>query len=547
MRLRSSLRLPGRVRWLLLSAALLGLAHPPFHLLVPSFVALIPFGVWIGGLSDDSQSRSEALRGGYFLGLLYFSLVFYWLFTALVFYTWLALLAFVAPVLIMSGFLSVAALGTHTVRTRLGWPLWVGLPVFWTATEWVRAHLGDVEFPWMGLGDTLTGFPWLIGAADLVGSRGLTLWLVLVNALLAEAVLALREPNDSGAVADAGPGVGAGARARAWRLSLAALVVIAIPAAYGLQRWRSLETRVVAQVAIVQPNIPEDLKLHQTLASDSARAAIEWLVENRLSHDTATDLVLLPETVFPEHVDSIPSRGYPGKPRIMAWTAALSARMDAPVLFGALGANDLGGGEYDYYNSAFLVDRMGTVHRRYDKRMLVPIVERVPFVNPEWFRNVPFFGGFAVGRPPEPIRLTDSSFGVLICYESIFTQHSRSLRRGGADYLVNITNDAWFGREDPWWSRSSALSQHPAHLVMRAIESRVGIARAANTGVSGAVDPLGRWHERTDLFVADARTVQIETTDGLTVYARFGDVVGWAAVLMAVLGSVLAGARRRSD
>ncbi|MEE9207700.1 MAG: apolipoprotein N-acyltransferase [Gemmatimonadota bacterium] len=537
MSLPSSLRLPGRVRWLLLSAGLLGLAHPPFHLLIPSFIALIPFGVWLGGLSSDAQSRREALRGGYFLGLLYFTLVFYWLFTALVFYTWLALLAFVAPVLIMSGFLSIAALGTHTVRTRLGWPLWVGLPVFWTAMEWLRAHLGDVEFPWMGLGDTLTGFPWLIGAADLVGSRGLTLWLVLVNALLAEAILALRQRHVSGA----------SARSRAWRLSLAALVVTAIPAAYSLQRWRSLETRVVAQVAVLQPNIPEDLKLHQTLASDSARAAIEWLVENRLSHDTATDLVLLPETVFPEHVDSIPSRGYPGKPRLLAWAAALSARMDAPVLFGALGADDRGNGEYDYYNSAFLVDSSGTVHRRYDKRMLVPIVERVPFVNPEWFRNVPFFGGFAVGGAAEPIMLDDSSFGVLICYESIFTQHSRSMRREGAEFLVNITNDAWFGRAEPWWSRSSALSQHPAHLVMRAIENRVGIARAANTGVSGAVDARGRWQERTELFVADARMVQIETTDGLTVYARFGDVAGWFAALLALLGSMLAGVRARSD
>ncbi|MEN8143660.1 MAG: apolipoprotein N-acyltransferase [Gemmatimonadota bacterium] len=537
MSLRSAFRLPGRVRWLLLSAALLGLAHPPFHLLVPSFVALVPFAVWLASLSDDSQGRGESLRGGYFLGLLYFTLVFYWLFTALVYYTWLALLAFVAPVLIMSGFLAVAALGTHTVRTRLGWPLWVGLPVFWTAMEWLRAHLGDVEFPWMGLGDTLTGFPWLIGAADLVGSRGLTLWLVLVNGLLAEAVLALRARPESGP----------GGRSHARRLGLAALLVIVIPAAYGLQRWKSLETRTVAQVAVVQPNIPEDLKLHRTLASDSARVAIEWLVDNRLPNDGATDLVLLPETVFPEFMDSIPSLGVSQNAAVIAWTASLASRLEAPVLFGALGADDQGGGYYNYYNSAFLVDSLGTIHSRYDKRMLVPIVERVPFVNPEWFRNVPFFGGFAVGRPPEPIPLNGSSLGVLICYESIFTQHSRSLRRGGADYFVNITNDAWFGREEPWWSRSSALSQHPAHLVMRAIENRVGIARAGNTGVSGAVDPLGRWHERTELFVPDARIVQIETTDGLTLYARFGDVAGWAAVLIALLGSVLAGIRARVD
>jgi apolipoprotein N-acyltransferase len=110
-------------------------------------------------------------------------------------------------------------------------------------------------------------------------------------------------------------------------------------------------------------------------------------------------------------------------------------------------------------------------------------------------------------------------FGVLICYESAFEGESRDYRKRGADFLVNITNDAWFGH-------SSAPYQHAAHLVMRAIENRVGIARAANNGISEFVDPLGRTYGETTLdqvaFVAD----QVRTTNVRTIYTTMGDWVG---------------------
>src|SRR5690606_23789234 len=121
-------------------------------------------------------------------------------------------------------------------------------------------------------------------------------------------------------------------------------------------------------------------------------------------------------------------------------------------------------------------------------------------------------------------------FGVLICYESIFAGLSRTYRRAGADFLVNMTNDAWYGRE-PWWARTSALWQHPAHLTMRAIEQRVGIARAANTGISMYVDPHGRTYQRTDLFEPDVRIDTVYTTSAVTLYSRWGD---WLATMAAV-------------
>ena len=119
-------------------------------------------------------------------------------------------------------------------------------------------------------------------------------------------------------------------------------------------------------------------------------------------------------------------------------------------------------------------------------------------------------------------------FGVLICYESIFEEVSRGYRRRGADFIVNITNDEWFGR-------TSAPYQHMAHLVMRAIENRVGIARAANSGISGFVDPLGRLSRRTTLFTEAFVRGEVLTAPVLTLYTRLGDWVGASTVMLTVL------------
>ena len=526
---------PPGTRWLMLSALLLGLAHPPFHLLVPSFVALVPYAIWVARLPGGEEGRKLALRGGFVMGLVFYTAVFYWLLVALIYYTPLAILAFVAPVVILSGFLSVATLAVHLTHRRLRWPIWFSLAVFWTANEWFRGHLGDVQFPWMGLGDTLTGFPWLIGAADVVGSRGISLWLAVANGLTAEIVMRRMTHTEP----------------RPIRLAVAGLAaVLLLPIGYSAVRWQTLEVRRAVEVGVYQPKIPQDLKLDRRVAADSALRSISGLSDRlEAQGHTELDLLVLPETVIPYILDPVPSAGRSGAPAYVGWMSQLGRRFDAAVVFGAMGANDLGGGRFDYFNSAFYVDREGEQAGRFDKIFLVPVVERVPFVNPEIFRQFQYFGGFSAGDSARTFSVNGQRFGVLICYESIFTQLSREYRRNGATFFVNITNDAWFGREEPWWSRSSALSQHPAHLVMRAIENRVGIVRSGNTGVSGIVDPLGRWRVRTELFTHDVFAGEVQTTDDLTLFARFGDVAGWTAALLGLAGIVLAGvaARRRED
>jgi apolipoprotein N-acyltransferase len=175
----------------------------------------------------------------------------------------------------------------------------------------------------------------------------------------------------------------------------------------------------------------------------------------------------------------------------------------------------------------------------------VPVVERVPFIDPHWLDRLQYFGWFSRGEKAPLFRSDGGRFGVLICYEDVFAERSRLYRNEGADFLVNITNDAWFGRSKPWWSRTSALWQHPAHLVMRAIESRMGAVRSANTGISEIVDPLGRVTHRTELFTPAAFRGTVLTTDGRTLYDRWGDVAGWAAALLALGATLLSAWRGR--
>ena len=519
------------------SGILLTLSFPPFNLLVPPFVALVPYLAFVAERSPDANAAPSVRRATFWMGVVFYGTLLYWLFAALVFYTWLALLGYLITVVVLSGFLTGAGWAIHHFRVRHGMPFWLSVPVFWTAAEWVPAHLGDLTFPWLGLGHTLTGFPALIGFADLAGSRGVAVWLAAINGLLAEWWLA-------------------GWRRRWGRRALALTLLVAVPVSYSLFRWFSLETRAAAKVLIVQPNIPEDLKLEREAAMDSSRTALDRLTRQGLEENPDVELIVWPETALPTFPEYAPDW--------VRWARSVAEESGVPLLYGLPELERHPGGDYDYFNAALFLDSQGNSAGSYRKHYLVPIVERVPYVPVAWIRSlrsragdirVPllgelseflrWFGGFGRGEE-EPVHYIDGSgFGVMICYESIFANLARTYRRAGADFLLNITNDAWFGREHPWWSQTSALYQHPAHLVMRAVENRIGVARAANTGISMFVDPFGRSYEATQLFEPAVRAATVQTSDGITLYSRLGDWPGTLCAGSAVLLVALAWWRRR--
>jgi apolipoprotein N-acyltransferase len=395
-------------------------------------------------------------------------------------------------------------------RRLTRWPLALLVPVTWAAHELVLNHLGDLAVPWLALGLSSASHPMMAQIADLSGVRTVGAWMACTAGLLADAWL-LRDR-------------------RAAVLSRLAAVVVLAAAVLGYGSWRLHTTvlRPVATVSVVQPNIPEDEKLQndpEARAANEARfGGIMAAATRRVLASADPQLVVWPETALP---------GFIAEHTEWQDTLRVLAAIDhAPMIFGSLDYTRLPDGDVDYFNAAFLADSNGYPWGQpaYHKGYLVPIVERVPFINPKWFSGLKYFGAFGRGVAQPPFSLPFGRVGALICYESIFPEASRRFRVDGADLLVNITNDAWFGR-------TAAPYQHHAHLVLRAIENRVGIVRAANTGISGYIDPLGVVRDETPIFVPAERTYLAQTTDVRTLFVRLGDWLGGicAAFTLALL------------
>jgi apolipoprotein N-acyltransferase len=491
-------------------ALLLGAAYPPFHLFVPSFVCLIPV-VWllVDGSTDARPLRRQLVQGFWF-GLFAHGLTLYWMVVALWHFTPLSGLGYLATIVILALYMAGVFGASGWVTRRTGLSFAVTLPVFWTAGEWLIGHQGAIRFPWLGLGTSLTGFPVAVQIADVIGARGVTFLLVLANTALALALLNRRQ------------------RRRAFAAVGGVVLGLLLAVAYGTVREHTLELRDVGDITLLQPNVNSIEKW----APEEQDSVVEQTTEMALQviGESWPDLVVWPEAAVPGYF----------RERLQ-WESAitsLSLSLRTPQLVGALDAEWLDDHTYDYFNAAFLIDSVGRlVMPPYRKRYLVPGTERVPFLNPRWF-NVRFLGGFSRGTERPVYEISIGAFGVLICFESVFEDLSRYYRAHGADFVVNITNDEWFGR-------SSAPYQHAAHVVMRAIENRMGIARAANSGISEFVDPLGHVYGRTRLYSRTSVTGRLVTSDTVPLYVRWGDWIGTLSLLMAALLTVLAFRSRR--
>jgi apolipoprotein N-acyltransferase len=486
-------------------ALLLVTSYPPFALspLTPalSFIAVAP-AVLLVMLAGADPRRGFKL--GFWYGLAANSLVLYWLIVALWRFTKLSALGFLATVVCLALFTAVLFWFLVRLRVRIpGLPLWVTFPIAWTALEWGVGHLSDVRFPWLGLGTSLADAPVLAQWADLAGARGLTLWLAWSGAFLAD----LRTAEG-------------GWRRYLTRRALPVLATVVIAFGYGLWRMKTLPMRDVGTIGMVQPNVPYDEKWQRFRADDIMAQMLQ--MSDQVVAVSRPDLVIWPEAAIPGYVQSEPE-----------WSNAIARMTRAshtPLLTGGLFAEFQEGGGYTPYNAAFLYDSTGDwrSHPVYGKHYLVPIVERVPFLPPAWFKKLQFFGGFGRGKAFPVYQVGIGRFGVAICYESAFEELARRYRREGADFLVNITNDAWYGL-------TSAPYQHESHLVLRAIETRMGIARAANSGISEFLDPLGRASQSTKLEQKTIVVGTLRTSDVIPLYVRLGDWVG-LGVVVATLG-----------
>ena len=478
--------------WMLVvaGALLTVLAYPPFHLFLPSFIALVPL-YW---LLERAARAGRPARGawyGFVAGLAANGALHAWMVVALKSYAAHPVVTYLLAVLLLS--LWWAVLGWWVVRVWMALPRaprWLVFAAGWTAMEWIFGHHGALAFPWLGLGTSLTGFPLVVQWADVAGARGITFWLVASNAFLARA---LESP------------------AREWRRLAAVVVTILAALGYGALRVRGLDMRLVGRVLLVQSDVRPHDKQQPIRWAASVDALIRQTKRALTERSTRPDLILWPEAALPADRE--------GTGEHFRVVAALAREARVPAVVGALQRVPGSLGTTRLYNSAVFFDSGGrTVEGlAYHKQHLVPVAERGTIVPGD-------------GGPVFP--LAQGKGGVVICFEVGFEGLARGYRRGGAHVLLNLSNDAWARRT---WARS----QHPAHLVMRAIETRMGMVRVANTGVSLVMDPLGRVSAQAPPHTEAVVHAEVMTSDVLSWYVRVGD---WVAVFSGVVVLGLTGA-----
>ncbi len=508
MRIRAGGVVPSRNEALvaLASSALFAITFPPFRLVVPALLCLVPVAVFVARAADGDGRAWEAARAGFWFGFIGYGANLYWIAVALLLYTKLALLGYIASLIWLAPVVAATMVALYYARKVTGWPLAILLPVVWTASELALNYLSDLSFPWLPLGLAVAHVPVLAQVADISGVRGVSFCIAAVNGFVADAWLFRADRS-----------------ALTLRL-VSAVVLLAAVGAYGEWRIATVRLTPLARIAIIQPDIPEEAKL--TTEDPTAHVARLAAMTRAELARSSPDLVVWPEAALDRFLWRYP-----------AWLDSLRSAVAAhptPMVVGFMDSSDPRRTPFVYYNAALLTDPRGNVSPQppYRKHFLVPIVERVPFVNPDWFRGVDYFGGFGRGTTEDPFHLDFGTVGILICYESIFPQLSREYAEEGTSVLLNITNDAWF-------QRSNAPYQHFAHLSLRAIENRLPVVRAANTGISGWIDPLGRVRAETPIFVPRTATYDVEGTTTRTLYTRVGDWVG-TLCLVATLGFLLA-------
>lgn len=479
--------------FLLLSAVLLAAAWPPLPLGFLAVIALImPLNIIAG------RSFGKAFRKGYFFSFLYHCFSLYWI-------GWVTVPGTVAAIAIISVYSAFifGLFGAWYRRHRL--TALIALPFLWAGMEYFRT-LFQIAFPWANLSYTQGSYLAFLQIGEFVGDAGITVIIFAVNICLWQAW-----------------------RQRRLWYALGAGLLIVVPTIYGavVLGGAGPSDAGPIRVALLQGNLsieekwnPDNRDYNFQLYDSLAVAAVTDTAYER------PDLIVWPETSAPAYLLS----SY----RFTAMVARTARRANRPMLVGTLDYTRPSEDSLEYYNAAIQFDADGSHRVPYHKNKLVPFAETVPYGDYiPWLANLSLgWSDFEHGRHLGIYDNEFGSYGTLICYEVIFPEMVNEYVRRGADFLVNITNDTWYGY-------SSGPYQHAGMAVFRAIENRVYIARTANSGFSYFVDSYGRMYKKSRLYERTIVHGCVASHGALTVFNRTGPLVGRFGLLLIVLASCI--------
>ena len=504
------------------SGLALALAFPNFDFNFAAWLALVPLLYAIEG-----EAHRKVFLYAWLQGFVCYAASLYWITITLHHFADVRVILAVLPMLLLAAvialFTGAAFWAASFIAARLGLALVVTLPIVWTAVEWIRTYF-PIGFPWNLLGYAAYQNLTLIQFAEFTGVYGISALIVMFNAVIYTVIFRRESPRLQG-------------------LSLGVLsTLIAVAWIFGTLRIGELQNERPARslkFAMVQGDIPQSIKWDPHFL-ESSFSIYEQQTEEAAR--LGADLIVWPEAAaafFFQPTEQYPAafaEDAPYRQRLLQ----LAADTGNPILFGApaLATAD---GRLGFYNRAYLVSGSGAIEAWYDKMQLVPFGEYVPwrsvlgyFVN----RVVAGFGDMFAGSRQTIFDFKGARLGVLICYESIFPDLSRMAVKRGADILINITNDAWYGD-------SSAPYQLLAMAAMRAVETKVPLVRVANTGISAVIEPTGQIRARTPLFKRGTEIERVGWAPRSTVYSIVGDLFAEICFALAAIALIVAYPRPR--
>ena len=495
----------------LLSGILLTFAFPRYNLELLAWLAFVPLFFAIKG-----KRPAMAFLLSYLCGVVFWLLTVYW-------FIRVTFLGLVLMILYLAIYFGIFGLIFSIYELGAGGYELIFLPCAWVLLEYLRSYL-LTGFGWVLLGYSQYLTLPIIQIADITGAWGVSFLIMAVN-------LAIFNIIDK-------------RKSLTPHCYLLAAIVLVLTLGYGYYKLygvQSTEDRVPVRISVIQGNIPQELKWQENSQSFILERYISL---SREALKDKPDLIIWPEASSP---------GFLGVDDwIFENIFGLVKSLNTKLLLGTVIVD---GGSY--FNSSILLDGGGKIAGRYDKIHLVPFGEYIPLRKFFAFlQTIVPIGDFSAGKeytvfsldlqltpPPEARHIqaaetgASRKFSVLICFEDMFPELSRKFVKRGADFLVNITNDAWFGK-------TSSPYQHLSASVLRAVENRVFLARAANTGFSGFISPKGEIisavsdSKGEETFISGYKTLEIfsKKKGRLTFYSRWGDVSVFLMCLFMLYG-----------
>ena len=487
--------------WVCLSAVLFSAAFPPSPLGFVAYVSLVPLLMAL-----ENKSPGPAFGIGYLFGLISNVLLLFWV-------GWATIGGTIAALVLLCLYTAFLCWFYSFLQKKWQRSAVFFFPFLWVAMEYARS-LTEMSFPWLNLAYTQTYYLKLIQYASLWGNYAVSFWILLLNLLV---YLLFR-------------------RRTGWKTAtILFAILMVLPYIYGTRAMSGKIEGEEIKIALLQGNMNPEIKWDQDLLDYNIQTYIDMSQE---AARESVDFIIWPETAAPCY---LAAEGV-----YLEKVQQTCDQLNVPLLVGTNDYRVAPDGNIEYFNSAFLFTPYADHPAVYNKIHLVPFSEKLPYDEYLGITKRIQLGqsDFSNGKEYTTFQIPKGKFAVLICFESVYPALVRQFVNRGIDFLVNITNDGWFGK-------THGPFQHARIAVFRAIENRMAIARCANTGISMFVDPYGRVRKPTRVYTRDMVIDSIPLKgsgkvgwSARTFYARHGDWFAQACLLIAFVATLTALVRK---